>query len=114
MHSYSMFSIKRLKTITVECGVFLMKTWSSQIVILIYSWWHFLNVWTDIQLMMLVTRKHLKPVYLYDMFPSLTPREKKKNAYIKGIYSQISYRGHCEQFQNWNFLHLFVALLQEA
>ena len=29
-------------------------------------------------------------------------------------YSQISYRGHSQKIQNLNFLHLFVALLQEA
>ena len=29
-------------------------------------------------------------------------------------YSQISYRGCSQKFQNLNFLHLFVALLQEA
>ena len=29
-------------------------------------------------------------------------------------YPQISYRGCSQKCQNYNFLHLFVALLQEA
>ena len=35
-------------------------------------------------------------------------------ALLKGIYSLIPYRGCSQKFQNLNFLHLFVAFLQEG
>ena len=41
------------------------------------------------------------------------PTGKNDQNYLKA-YSLISFRGRSQKFQNLNFLHLFVAFLQEG